>query len=209
MDLPIELRNELEARINSSQIKELIQNTKNLSEKYRNESGNSKRLLTTNAEATAYSLFRMPATYGAVYKALEHTFNLVEDEIHTLLDAGAGTGAASWAVSELLDINNIICLEREKAMIELGADLVKCSSLKGLKKSKWLQRDLVKDNIEEKAELVIASYVLNEMKKDERIKVLEKLWNSTEKILVIIEPGTPMRIQRFNGNKKRINKNRS
>lgn len=208
MDLPIELRNELEDRISSSQIKELIQNTKSLSEKYRNESGNSKRLLTTSKEATAYSLFRMPATYGAVYKALEHTFNLIEDKIHTLLDVGAGTGAASWAASELLDINNIICLEREKAMSELGADLVKCSSLEGLKKSKWLRRDLVKDNIEEKAELVIASYVLNEMKKEERMKVLKKLWNSTEKILVIIEPGTPMRIQRPNGNKKRINKNR-
>lgn len=194
MDLPIELRNELEARINSSQIKELIQNTKNLSEKYRNESGNSKRLLTTSKEATAYSLFRMPATYGAVHKALEHTFNLIEDEIHTMLDAGAGTGAASWAASELLDVNNIVCLEREKAMLELGEDLVKSSNLESLKKSKWLQRDLVKDNIEEKAELVIASYVLNEMKKDERMKVLEKLWNSTEKILLIIEPGTPIRI---------------
>lgn len=194
MDLPIELRNELEARINSSQIKELIQNTKNLSEKYRNKSGNSRRLLTTSKEATAYSLFRMPATYGAVYKALEHTLNLIEDEIHTMLDAGAGTGAASWAVSELLDINNIVCLEREKAMIELGEDLVKSSNLESLKNSKWLQRDLVKDNIEERAELVIASYVLNEMKKDERMKVLEKLWNSTEKILLIIEPGTPIRI---------------
>ena len=160
----------------------------------RNESGNSKRLLTTSKEATAYSLFRMPATYGAVYKALEHTFNLIEDEIHTMLDAGAGTGAASWAASELLDVNNIVCLEREKAMLELGEDLVKSSNLESLRKSKWLQRDLVKDNIEEKAELVIASYVLNEMKKDERMKVLEKLWNSTEKILLIIEPGTPIRI---------------
>lgn len=194
MDLPIELRNELEARINSSQIKELIQNTRNLSEKYRNESGNSKRLLTTSKEAIAYSLFRMPATYGVVYKALEYTFNLIEDEIHTMLDAGAGTGAASWAASELLDVNNIVCLEREKAMLELGEDLVKSSNLESLKKSKWLQRDLVKDNIEERAELVIASYVLNEMKKDERMKVLEKLWNSTEKILLIIEPGTPIRI---------------
>lgn len=193
MDLPIELRNELESRINSSQIKELIENTKNLSEKYRNESGNSKRLLTTSKEATAYSLFRMPATYGAVYKALEHTFNLIDDEIHTLLDVGAGTGAVCWAASELLNIENVICLEREKAMLELGKDLVKLSNVDSLKDSKWLQRDLVKDDVQEKADLVIASYVLNEMKVEERIKVLEKIWNSTEKILVVIEPGTPVR----------------
>lgn len=193
MDLPIELRNELETRINTSQIKDLIENTKSLSEKYRNESGNSKRLLTTSKEATAYSLFRMPATYGAVYKSLEHTFNLIDDEIHTLLDIGAGTGAASWAVCELLNIENVICLEREKAMLEIGKDLAKFSNSKSLRNSKWLQRDLVKENIEEKAELVIASYVLNEMKNEERMKVVQKIWNSTEKILVIIEPGTPIR----------------
>ena len=131
----------------------------------------------------------MPATYGAVSKALEYTFNLKNaDEIHTLLDIGAGTGAASWAASKLLNLNNIICLERETAM------LAKYSNEECLKKSEWLKRDLVEEKLKEEADLVIVSYVLNEMKKEERIKVLEKIWNATKDVLIIIEPGTPVRI---------------
>ena len=194
-ELPIELKSELESRINVNELKELSENTKNLSEKYRKDSGNSKRLLTTDKEASAYSLFRMPATYGAVSKALEYTFNLKNaDEIHTLLDIGAGTGAASWAASKLLNLNNIICLERETAMLNLGKDLAKYSNEECLKKSEWLKRDLVKEKLKEEADLVIVSYVLNEMKKEERIKVLEKIWNATKDVLIIIEPGTPVRI---------------
>lgn len=200
MDLPIELRNEIESRINNKDIKELINNTKKLSEKYRKDSGNSKRLLTTNNEATAYSLFRMPATFGAVYKTLEHTFKLIDDKMYSMLDIGAGTGSASWAANELLDLDNVTCLERENAMFELGRDLVKVSSIESLKNSKWVKKDLVEDEIKEKADLVIVSYVLNEMKKEDRFKVLEKIWNQTEKVLVILEPGTPVRTCMFNGN---------
>ena len=50
------------------------------------------------------------------------------------------------------------------------------------------------DQAKEEADLVIVSYVLNEMKKEERIKVLEKIWNATKDVLIIIEPGTPVRI---------------
>lgn len=62
------------------------------------------------------------------------------------------------------------------------------------KKSEWLKRDLVEEKLKEEADLVIVSYVLNEMKKEERIKVLEKIWNATKDVLIIIEPGTPVRI---------------
>ena len=39
--------------------------------------------------------------------------------------------------------------------------------------------------------MVISSYVLNEIKAESRNQILEKLWNSTGKLLLIIEPGTP------------------
>ena len=51
-----------------------------------------------------------------------------------------------------------------------------------------------REKLKEEADLVIVSYVLNEMKKEERIKVLEKIWNATKDVLIIIEPGTPVRI---------------
>ena len=55
----------------------------------------------------------------------------------------------------------------------------------------WIKKNIITDNIEEKADLVISSYVLNEIKAESRNQILEKLWNSTEKLLLIIEPGTP------------------
>ena len=54
----------------------------------------------------------------------------------------------------------------------------------------WIKKNIITDNIEEKADLVISSYVLNEIKSENRNQILEKLWNSTGKLLLIIEPGT-------------------
>ena len=39
--------------------------------------------------------------------------------------------------------------------------------------------------------MIVVSYMLNELKEDKKIEILEKLWNGTNEILFIIEPGTP------------------
>ena len=44
----------------------------------------------------------MPATYGAVSKAIEKTFELNKYDIEDVLDIGAGTGTATWACFEHL-----------------------------------------------------------------------------------------------------------
>ena len=60
-----------------------------------------------------------------------------------------------------------------------------------LKEAKWLIKNIINDEINQNADLVLCDYVLNEINFENREKVLEKLYNSTNKILVIIEPGTP------------------
>lgn len=62
---------------------------------------------------------------------------------------------------------------------------------KNLKEAKWLTKNIINDEINQNADLVLCDYVLNEINFENREKVLEKLYNSTNKILVIIEPGTP------------------
>ncbi|TFH93920.1 methyltransferase domain-containing protein, partial [Porphyromonas levii] len=109
----------------------------------------------------------------------------------TLLDVGAGTGAVAWAVDEKLDLKNIVCLERESAMRKTGKALMQNGS-QVLRNAKWISHDLTIDEIPEKADLVVASYVLNEMSPEDRIKAAKKLWNATNKMLLIIEPGTPV-----------------
>ena len=191
MDLPIELRNAIDNKLQNVSIKELSKFAEDISNKYRNEERNGKRLLTKEAEALSYAAVRMPATYGAVYTALKNTFQINNIEIETLLDVGAGTGAGSWAVNEFLDLKSITCIEREEVMINIGKSLMLESENKVLQNSVWKQQDIIKNKITDTADLVICSYMLNELPEADRMKVLENLWEITNKVLIIIEPGTP------------------
>ena len=186
MDLPIELRNAIDNKLQNVSIKELSKYADDISNKYRNEERNGKRLLTKEAEALSYAVVRMPATYGAVYTSLQNTIEIYNSEIKTLLDVGAGTGAGTWAVNEILNLKSITCIEREEVMINIGKSLMQESENKVLQNAVWKKQDVIKDKITDTADLVICSYMLNELPEIERLKVLENLWSITKKILVII-----------------------
>lgn len=192
MELPIELRNLIENELNKTSVKDLQEHAANISYRYRNESGKGRRLLTQDIEALSYVIVRMPATYGAVYTSLENTLDVFCCEIESLLDVGAGTGAGTWAVNELIILKSVTCLEREDAMINIGQMLMHNSEEEVLKNAVWKKCDLINSDISEKADLVICSYVLNEMNEIDRKNVLTKLWNATNKMLLIVEPGTPI-----------------
>lgn len=192
MELPIELRNLIETELEKSNIKDLQKNAENISFKYREKSGKGNRLVTENIEALAYSAVRMPATYSAIYTALKNVLEICNPKIESVLDVGAGTGAGSWAVNSLIDVDQIICLEREDVMRNLGEFFMKQSEDSILKKAKWEKFDLLSSNINYNADLVICSYVLNELNEADRKLALDKLWKATNKILLIIEPGTPV-----------------
>ena len=190
MELPLQLKWAVEHHIQGMDQAKLKRDLKALSERYRTGGGRGRRLLTEDAEAVSYAIARMPATYGAVAAALKHALERTADRPATLLDCGAGTGAASWAACELLDLRAVTCLEREPAMIRLGRSLA-AEAPPPLRDAVWLRRDLAKDEIPERAELVIASYVLNEMSEAEREAAIVKWWNAAERMLLIVEPGTP------------------
>ena len=189
MELPTLLKEKLEQEIDGIELKKLKQSAQNISEKYRDKSQKKNtRLINSKEDAVAYAVSRMPATYGAVYSALKYSLEMMPyAEITSLLDVGAGTGTATWAVNELLKIESNICVENEDYMLNLGQKLMKNE----IDNVQWIKKNIITDNIEEKADLVISSYVLNEIKAENRNQILEKLWNSTEKLLLIIEPGTP------------------
>lgn len=97
MEFPLPLRTAIEQKAQDSSTAELIREAQGLSQRYREESGQGKRLVTTDRQAFVYAAVRMPATFGAVAAALEHTLPFLEDAPTSLLDVGAGTGAAAWA----------------------------------------------------------------------------------------------------------------
>jgi ribosomal protein RSM22 (predicted rRNA methylase) len=190
MELPERLRLAVERHIEGMDQAKLKRDLRALSERYRTGGGRGRRLLTEDAEAASYAIARMPATFGAVATALRLALERTEIRPATLLDCGAGTGAASWAADTLLELRAVTCLEREPAMIRLGQGLMADAS-PALRDAVWNRRDLAKDDIPERAELVVASYVLNEMGAAERAAAIGKLWNAAERMLLIVEPGTP------------------
>lgn len=192
MEFPIELRLMSEKLAEGISGTQMSESAGELSRRYMNESGTGKSLLNKENEAMVYSLMRMPATFGAVSSALEQICEVSEFVPRSLLDAGAGTGAGSWAALSCFAIDKITCLEREGAMEKIGKGFMREATDKALKEAKWIHTDLLEDFGDKyKSDLVIASYVLNELSKEERIRVAEKLWDNTEQMLLIVEPGTP------------------
>lgn len=191
MELPAALKQEIEQRCAAHSPQTLSAAARALSERYRKESGQGKRLLTADIEALAYAVVRMSATYGAVYTALGHALASFSGEIRSVLDVGAGTGAACWAARELLpEAAEFTCLEREGAMLRLGSGLMQADD--HLAQARWLQQDVTKEPIRHRADLVIASYAMNEMTREGRESLLQALWAQTDQLLLILEPGTPV-----------------
>ena len=186
MEIPQELKQSIEKQMGENKVSSIIENSQIISKRYRQNTDGTKRLLTEQEEAVAYSISRMPATYCAVYSVLQHVLEINNEEISSMLDVGAGTGAATWAINELINLDKITCLEREKVMINTGKELMKNTKLKD---TEWKEFDILKDDIKEKTDIVVTSYMINELKEKEN--AILKLWKATEKILVIIEPGTP------------------
>ena len=216
MELPRALSMALESRAQSADRARLIMAARELSERYRTRTGTGERLLTRDDEALAYALTRMPATHCAVRAALSWALECFADrrDIHTLLDAGAGTGAAVWAAMEALNLGEITCLEREAAMRRLGEELMReakgadngasahhehscaqnpsaMTALSGPPAITWLARDLTDAAPLPRADLVIASYVLGEQTDALRLSLARRLLAAADKLLLIVEPGTP------------------
>ena len=188
MDIPEELKNAIEELLLKNKNNEIIQNAQIISNKYRKNDGKGKRLLTEQNEAISYAVSRMPATYAAVHSAVCQTLENYSEDLQTLFDIGAGTGAATWAINDIIDISNIRCFEREQNMMNIGKQLMNNTELS---KVQWEQFDILQDDIKERSDIVVTSYMINELPEKEKEIVIRKLWNATNKLLIIIEPGTP------------------
>lgn len=190
MDLPVSLRLAIEEKAADYSTAELAKEAAAISRRYRDEVGAGKRLVTTDLSALTYAIMRMPATFGAVSSALGYTLALSGFEPSTLLDVGAGTGAAAFAADEALFLQEVTCLEREKAMAKLGREWMKSGS-DALENARWIDGDITADAALPKAQLVTAAYVLGELTEAGRQAAALRLWDACEGILLLVEPGTP------------------
>lgn len=194
MELPIELQTAIQSELASQPAGRLASIAEELSNSYRTgQPFNGGKYLRSYDDVAAYTAFRLPATYAAIYSALSQAKeNYPGLNPKNLLDVGAGPGTAMWAAAALWpDLERITLLEREEHMISLGRRLSAYSSLKSMKEAQWIKTDITGTWSVPLHDLVISSYVLNEIPEDKREDFINRLWESTGGILLVIEPGTP------------------
>lgn len=186
MEFPAEVQNRINELADGVELKTLRAAAEKLSESYRAEGANGKRGAVSKTDVIAYSAVRMAATFAAVSKSLELTLDRFGGGISSILDVGAGTGAGAVAAARLTGCDNVTCIEREENMLALGRELCSCAGVPAA----WEQRDIAL-GVEQSADLVICAYCLNELPEAQREIAVSQLANAANKLLLIVEPGTP------------------
>ena len=97
MELPIPLLRAVEDLASGNSTADLQKAAQRLSERYRDSKRSGQPLLSDRCEAAAYAITRMPATYGAVYSALNWALEHTDCRPSTLLDVGACVSASQMA----------------------------------------------------------------------------------------------------------------
>lgn len=185
MQLPPALNHALQAQLKGVPRKELAAVAQKMSASYRQ--GETSQPITAPIQALAYAVARMPATYAACAAVFGRLRQVMPDFAPaSLLDAGSGTGAASWAaLAAWPGISAITMLDRNPALRAMARSLAEA----GLPRTEILSGDLTVEKA--KAELVVASYVLVEFVEEDVAAVAADLWHSAGMALALIEPGTP------------------
>lgn len=189
-ELPPYIRLELEQKVlEKASTAELSAAAEALSLRYRRETSAQNCQIKGEAEALAYLVSRLPATYASNVRVLAEVVRALPDFApKTVLDIGAGPGTASVAVSQTFDsIENVTLVEPNAHLRQAGMELL--SSY--ISSPVWGAGQVESFVPSQTFDVVLASYVLNETPLDQVQKQVEKLWASCSGVMIILEPGTP------------------
>jgi ribosomal protein RSM22 (predicted rRNA methylase) len=156
--------------------------------------GGTSRPITSQLDALAYGLARMPATFAANAAVFARLAEAMPDFAPaSLLDVGAGPGTASWAAaSRWPSVKMVTMVDHNPALRALARRLADSEPM--------LTADIVAGDAGTDgahADLVVASYVLAEMAEADAVRTARDLWPRAEQALVLIEPGTPAGFRRI------------
>ena len=199
MSLPRHITDGLETLLHGVSRTDLAQRAANLSRSYR--SGNASPVaISSFPDALAYAVTRMPATFAAVSAALAYTAEQLPDwRPESLLDLGAGPGTASFAALDLWpDIRHITMVEQNAASRSLARKLTEDAPIPALSGVRIIAGDLRVDfGHLPSADLVVAAYVLVELRDAEVAPLVQAALSRARQALVLVEPGTPAGFERI------------
>jgi ribosomal protein RSM22 (predicted rRNA methylase) len=171
-------------------LSELRREQEKLSTLYRERSGAPLPALRSDLQRLAYLCARYPATQAALRAVFQELQRACPQRACpgaaplSLLDVGAGPGTALLAARECgLPIERATLCERDAGFIALGKQL--CDN------AQWIEGDITRSVPPDPHDLVVASYVLNEVEEGKRDRLIEQLWARTGQFLVLVDAGSP------------------
>jgi len=142
----------------------------------------------TPTQHLAYIAARMPATFG-VCRSVFGQLESQAGEIKSMLDLGAGPGTASLVALEAFpSLSKVTMVDNDPHFRTHALELLQPSAV---------SRDYLFENLTtfapaQQSDLVVCSYVLNELSAENIQQVIDRAWQATSQFLVLIEPGTPL-----------------
>src|SRR5258708_33804549 len=161
-DLPAELKAALDARLQGRSRSDAAERASLMSQTDGDCGGSS--AIRSEADALAYALARMPATYAAVTASLNALREIRPDFTPaSLLDVGAGPGTATWAAAAAFpSLTSFALLDANSALRALALDLGRDSTrLRQMTYQHGEARVALADCVG--ADLVIPSYMVREI----------------------------------------------
>jgi len=196
--LPAELEQAIARELASTEPRALASAARRLTERY--QRGEFAVALRDPADRAAYLAVRFPATFAASHNVFGHVRErLLDARFTSLLDLGAGAGAATWAAAAVLGVESITCVEHNQPFAELGRRLAAATGNGPLARAQWLARDISQIADLPAHEVVVLSYVLGEIGEPRIEHVIELAWRKADALMVVIEPGTPDGFRRLHG----------
>ena len=191
MELPPFIRAAVDKALEGLPLADLQVAAERLSARYRNETRDGRAHLSDDLSARAYLAVRMPATYAAVRASLDAVAQLRPDFApQSLLDAGAGPGTALFAARDCWpSVSDATLIENSPAIRRWGEALLSGLAFQRLD---WRASDLASGaHPQARHDLVMLSYVLDELPPPAIGQVIDRLWQTTGDTIVVVEPGTP------------------
>jgi ribosomal protein RSM22 (predicted rRNA methylase) len=184
VQVPPDLREYIAAQAQRVPFAELESACAAMSAHYRGRERTSSLALSPRAKTAAYLVTRLPATYVAAHAVLsELKRRLGNLSITSVLDLGAGPGAATLAARSLFPALTATLVEADGAFTAIARELLPGTTL--------LTQDLRSAMDYPRHDLVVASYSLGELSPAHRLNVVECAWQAARVVLVLIEPGSP------------------
>lgn len=197
MSIPKELQLAIDREVGRFPLEQLLKAREELTERYREQKRNA--FMSTEAHRCAYVGTRLPATYAVLLSILQQCQpHIAGEEIHSVLDLGAGPGSVMWAACAVFSqIEKISLIERDRALADLGKRLATDSLSKAIREAKWQIENLEQIKTLPQHDLVVLSYAIGELSPVAIRPLIEACYNAMGKVLIVVEPGTPAGFERI------------